>query len=152
MKLLKGRVLTNPIFLHSRTQETLNTYLQSKYNVIIPSTPLPIPTSLYSLDVSKLKKVGKSLMIDFFFLFQIAFFFLLLLEEFPLWLSRLRTQCCLCEDAGLIPGLTHWVKDPALPQALAQITDEAPIPPLAWKLPYATGVAIKRKKKLLEYS
>ena len=75
LKLLKGRVLTHPIFLHSRTQETLNTYLQSKYNVIIPSTPLPLPTSLYSLDVSKLKKVGKSLMTDFFFLFQIAFFF-----------------------------------------------------------------------------
>ena len=34
----------------------------------------------------------------------------------PLWLSRLRTQCCLCEDADLIPGLTQWVKDQALPQ------------------------------------
>ena len=31
--------------------------------------------------------------------------------EFPLWLSRLRTQCSLCEDAGLILGLTQWVKD-----------------------------------------
>ena len=28
-------------------------------------------------------------------------------EDFLLWLSGLRTQCCLCEDAGLIPGLTQ---------------------------------------------
>ena len=35
--------------------------------------------------------------------------------EFPLWLSRLRIQCCLCEDVDLIPGLAQWLKDPALP-------------------------------------
>ena len=34
--------------------------------------------------------------------------------EFPLWLSRLRTQCCLSEDMGLIPGLAQWVKDPGI--------------------------------------
>ena len=61
-----------------------------------------------------------------------------------------------------IPGLTHWVKDQALPQAALQATDvacihccsccgyrlaaTAPILPLAWELPYATGVALKRKK------
>ena len=27
-------------------------------------------------------------------------------QEFPLWLSGLRTQCGVHEDAGLIPGLT----------------------------------------------
>ena len=32
-------------------------------------------------------------------------------DEFLLWLSRLRTQHCVCEDAGLIPGLTQWIKD-----------------------------------------
>ena len=36
--------------------------------------------------------------------------------EFPLWLGRLRTQCSLREDAGLIPGLTQGIKDPALLQ------------------------------------
>ena len=35
-------------------------------------------------------------------------------QEFPLWLSRVRTQQSLHEDAGLIPGLTQWVKDPAV--------------------------------------
>ena len=40
-------------------------------------------------------------------------------QEFPLWLSRSRTQCCLCEDVGSIPGLAQWVKEPALPQAVA---------------------------------
>ena len=36
-------------------------------------------------------------------------------EEFLLWLSQLRTHCCLCEDAALIPGLTQGIKDPAFP-------------------------------------
>ena len=36
-------------------------------------------------------------------------------SEFLSWLKGLRTQCCLCEDAGLIPGLAQWVKDQVLP-------------------------------------
>ena len=40
-------------------------------------------------------------------------------QEFALWLSRLRIQHSLPEDAGLIPGLTQWLKDPELLQALA---------------------------------
>ena len=35
--------------------------------------------------------------------------------ELPLCLSGLRTQHNVCEDAGLITGLTKWVKGPALP-------------------------------------
>ena len=31
-------------------------------------------------------------------------FFKVYLGEFPLWLNRLRTQFCICEDACLIPG------------------------------------------------
>ena len=34
--------------------------------------------------------------------------------EFPLWLSGLRTCHSLYEEAGLIPGLTQWLKDLAL--------------------------------------
>ena len=36
-------------------------------------------------------------------------------EEFLLWLGGLRTWHCLWEDAGLIPGLTQWVKNLVLP-------------------------------------
>ena len=37
--------------------------------------------------------------------------------EFPLFLTGLRNQHSVCEDAGLIPGLTQWDKDLPLPQA-----------------------------------
>ena len=39
-------------------------------------------------------------------------------REFLLWLNELRTQQSVCEHGGWIPGLTQWVKDLALPQAL----------------------------------
>ena len=63
-----------------------------------------------------------------------------------MWLIGLRTQSSLCEDVGLISGLIHWVKDLALRQATAYVSAAAPIQPLAWELPYATGAAVKRKK------
>ena len=47
--------------------------------------------------------------------------------EFPLWLSRFRTQCSGREDACSFPGLPESVKDLALPQAAVKVTDEEQI-------------------------
>ena len=62
---------------------------------------------------------------------------------------------------GSIPGLAQWVGDPVLPCAASvgrRLSSDpillgykpaaiALIGPLAWELPYATGPALKSKKK-----
>ena len=40
-------------------------------------------------------------------------------RELALWLSGLQIQCSVHKDVGLIPGLTLWIKNPTLSQAVA---------------------------------
>ena len=65
--------------------------------------------------------------------------------EFPFWLGGLRTRIISIRMRGLIPGLTQWVKTPALLWLWCRPAAAAPIISLAWEGPYAMGVALKRQ-------
>ena len=69
-------------------------------------------------------------------------------EEFPLWLSGLRTHCCLCEDAGWIPGLAQWVRIWHCCKLWNRLAAADPILPLPQGFPYAASVAVKRKRRI----
>ena len=51
------------------------------------------------------------------------------------------------EASGSIPALAQSVKDPALLWLWCRPAATTLIQPLAWKLPYASGPALKRQKK-----
>ena len=50
------------------------------------------------------------------------------------------------EDEGSIPGFTQEVRDPTLLWLWCRLVAVAPIQLLVRELPYAVGVALKRKK------
>ena len=47
----------------------------------------------------------------------------------------------------MIPGLTQWVKYPALLGLWYRMAASALVQPLTWELPYATHMALKQTNK-----
>ena len=52
----------------------------------------------------------------------------------------------ICEDTGSVLSLDQWVKDLVLLWLWRRPAATAPIQPLAWERPHASGTALKKKK------
>ena len=52
---------------------------------------------------------------------------------------------------GSIPSLAQWVEGSGIATPAVKVAAAAQIQSLAWKLPFAQGAPIKKKKKKVKY-